>query len=105
VVALLDDVAVFHHQNDICLADGREAMGDDEARAALHQAVEGLLNFDLRARVDGGRRLVEDEHRRQAEHDARDAQQLLLPLGQAAAILGDRRVIALRQAPDEAMRM
>lgn len=63
-------------------------MGDDEARAALHQTVEGLLNFDLRARVDGGRRLVEDEHRRKAEHDARNAQQLLLPLGQAAAVLG-----------------
>ena len=105
MVALLDDVAVLHHQNDVRLADGREAMGDNEARAALHQAVEGLLDLDLRARVDGGRRLVEDEHRRQAEHDARNAQQLLLPLGQAAAILGDRRVIALRQAANEAVRM
>ena len=101
MVALLDDVAVLHHQNDVRLADGREAMGDNKARAALHQAVEGLLNFDLRARVDGGCRLVEDEHRRKAEHDARDTQQLLLPLGQAAAILGDRRVIALRQAADK----
>ena len=46
---------------------------------------EGLLNLQLGARVDGGRRLVENQHRRQAEHHAGDAQQLLLPLRELAA--------------------
>jgi hypothetical protein len=36
VFALLHNVAVIHHQDPIRVADGGEAMGDDEAGAALY---------------------------------------------------------------------
>ena len=36
VIALLDDVAVLHNEDDVGLADGGQAVGHDEARAALH---------------------------------------------------------------------
>ncbi len=95
----------FHYKNDVRLADGGEAVGDDEARAAAHQARKRLLDAHLRARVDGGGRLVEDQHRRQAEHHAGNAEQLLLSLRDVAAVFGDNRVVAVGQAADEAVRM
>lgn len=38
--------------------------------------------------------LVQDKHRRQAEHYARNAEQLLLTLGKASAVLADDRVVS-----------
>ena len=78
--ALLDDVTVAHDKDNVCVADGRETMGDDEARTALHQRVECLLNPDLGTGIDRRGRLIEDEHRRKCKHDTRDTEQLLLSL-------------------------
>ena len=36
MLALLDDVAVADDQNQISVADGTQAMGDDKAGFALH---------------------------------------------------------------------
>ena len=36
VAALFDDLAVVHDEDRVGVADGREAVGDDEGRAALH---------------------------------------------------------------------
>ena len=76
-------------------------MGHDEAGAALHHPGEGVLNPQLGAGVDGGGGLVQNQHRRQAQHHAGDAQQLLLALGQHAAVLADDGVIAVGQSADE----
>ena len=99
MVALLEDAAVLHDEDPVGAADRGEPVRDDEARAPLHQFVERLLNQHFCARVDAGRRLVEDQHRRQAKHDARDAQQLLLPLAQA--LVRHNGVKLLRHAADE----
>ena len=56
-------------------------MRDDEARAALGQAIHRPLDQKLGARVDGAGRLVQNQHRRVLEHRTRDRQQLLLPGG------------------------
>ena len=49
--------------------------------AILHaQGIHAGLNERLGAGVDRAGRLVENEHRRQAEHDTRDAKKLLLSL-------------------------
>ena len=80
MLPLLDDAAILHNKDDIRLADGGKPVGDDEARAPLHHARKGLLNFQFRARVDGGGCLIKNQHRRQAEHHARNAEKLLLPL-------------------------
>ena len=49
--ALLHDVAVAQHQDDVGVADGGEAVRDDEARAAAHELVHGVLDELLGARV------------------------------------------------------
>ena len=80
-------------------------MGHNEAGAASHEGFKGALDVLLRAGVNGGGSLVQNQHGGQAQHDAGDAQQLLFALRQAAAILGDDRIIALGQAADEAVGM
>ena len=49
------------HEDDVGAPDGRQAVGDDEARAVLHELGHGLLDEHLGARVDRARGLVEDE--------------------------------------------
>ena len=105
VVALLQDAAVLHHEDDVGLPDGGKAVCHDEAGAALHHPGKGCLDTHLGAGVDGGGGLVQNQHRRQAEHHAGDAQQLLLALTDVAAVLGDDGVVALGQAADEAVGM
>ena len=78
--ALLDDVAVLHHEDEVRVFDRREAVGTDEARAVLRQCIHGPLRQKFGAGIDGGRCLIEDEHRRKCMHDTRDTKQLLLPL-------------------------
>ena len=53
MVALLDDVSVFHDENQIRIADGGQPVGDDEACSALHQVIHGFLDLDFGSGVDG----------------------------------------------------
>ena len=105
VVALLHDMAVLHHEDDVGLPDGGKAVCHDEAGAALHHPGKGCLDTHLGAGVDGGGGLVQNQHRGQTEHHAGDAEQLLLALADVAAVLGDDGVVALGQAADEAVGM
>ena len=98
-------MAVLHDQNHIRLADGRQAVSNDKARAALHHGGKRLLDLQLGARVDGAGRLVQNQHRRQRQHEPRDAEQLPLPGGEARTGVGQGCVITLRQARDEAVGM
>ena len=103
VVALLHDVAVLHDEDDVGLADGGQAVGHDEARAALHHPGKGRLDAHFRAGIDGGSCLVQDQHRGQTEHHAGDAEQLLLALTDVAAVLSNNGIVTLGQAADEAV--
>ena len=64
VGALFDDFAIFHHQDQIGLSDGRNLMGDDERGRALHELVEDVVQVGLGNRIETRRGLVEDEDRR-----------------------------------------
>ena len=97
------DVAAVEDEDAVRTLDGGEAVRDDEARSALHQADHGLLNADLGAGVDVGGRLVEDQHRNIGKHGARDGQQLLLTLGNARTVIGQHRLIAVGKRFDEGM--
>lgn len=68
--AMFDDVAVFHVQDQVGIADRGEPVRDDEARMVRHQCVHRLRDCLLGARVDRVRRLIEDEHRRVGEEHA-----------------------------------
>ena len=50
---LLDDSAVVHDENRVGVADGREAVRDDERRSALELAKQQLADTVLTSPIDG----------------------------------------------------
>ena len=73
MVALFDDIAVFHYQDDISALDGGESVGYDKAGAAFHHRGKCILDLDLGTGIDGGCCLIEDQHGRQAQHNSGNA--------------------------------
>ena len=41
--ALLDDAAVLHHQDQVCVPDGGQSVGDDKTGAVAAQCIHRLL--------------------------------------------------------------
>ena len=76
-------------------------MGNDEGRPTLHQLAESILNLYFGTGINRGCRFIEYQHRRTGQHDARYAQKLFLPLGQASAGLAYHGVVSLWQTLDE----
>ena len=78
-------------------------MCNDEAGAAVHQAVHAALHQRFGAGIDGGGGLVQDQHRGIGHGRAGDGQQLALSLREVGTIAGKHGVVALRQTLDEAV--
>ena len=76
-------------------------MSNDEDRAALHQVVHALLDDLLRAGIDGGGGLIQDQHRGIGAGGTGDVEKLPLALAEAAAVTGEDSLIALGQVADE----
>ena len=103
--AALDNLAIAHYQDAIGVANRRQTVCHDKARATSHELVECRLHLQLGTRIDARRCLVQQQNRRIGEHDARDAQQLFLTLAKRAAVLADHRIVAAWQLHDKLMRM
>ena len=93
------------HDQPVGLAQRRQPVGDGDRGAALHQVVERLLDLLLGLGVDRRGGLVEDQDARVDQQRARDRDALALAAGQRLAALADQRVVAVRQAQDEVVRM
>ncbi len=93
--------AALQHQDDVGGAHGRDAMGDHERRAAVHQSPQRGANQPLGGDVDGRGELVQDQHSRVEQQRARDRHALLLAARKRHAALADDGVVALGQAGDE----
>src|SRR5439155_23872034 len=98
----LEEGAIVEDDDAVGMADGRQAMGHDERRPALHQTPEGVEHRRLGVGVEGRRRLVEDEDRRVLDEGARDRQPLLLADREGHAALAHPRRVAVGQVVDEA---
>ncbi len=96
--ALLDDVAGVDNEDLVGVLDGAEAVGNDEAGLALHQAPDGLLYLALGVGVHVAGCFVEDQHVGVVEHGAGNGEELFLALGDVAAVLIDDGVVALGKA-------
>jgi len=105
VPPLLDDVAVFHHQNPVGIADGGKPVRDDEAGAPLHQLLGGFLDEHFGVRIHGTRRLIENQDFRVGEQGAGNREQLHLPLREIARLLVQDGLVAFRQGAGEVVHM
>ena len=105
VRADLDDPAALQDDQAVGLAQGAQAVGDGDRRAALDQVVERLLDLPLGLGVDRRGRLVEDQDARVDQQRAGDRDPLPLAARERLAALADQRVVAVRQPEDELVRV
>lgn len=85
--ALFDYMARIHNKYAVGIADGGQAVCYDKAGPALHHLAECLLYKYLGTGIYRAGRLIEYEHRRQAEHHSCYAEKLFLACGQGAALV------------------
>ncbi len=102
MIALLYDTAVVHDQYHVRISYRGKTVGNDEAGLALHKFLESTLYAVFRAKVNGTCCLVKDKHWRIHKHYPGDAYKLLLTLGKSA-VLGNYRIIAIRQTLNESV--
>ena len=93
VRAALHDDALPHDEDEVRVADRREAVRDRERRAVGHEPVDGVLHEALRDRVERARGLVEDEDGRVAEDRPRDGDALALAAGERESLLDRKSVV------------
>ena len=93
--ALVDQAALVEHEDAVGVANGSEAMGDDEGRSPLHQPLEGDMHQPFAFGVEGARRFVEQQDGRILEQRAGNRQPLLLPAREHDAALPHDRIVAL----------
>src|SRR6476659_5600833 len=78
VGAAFEDTAFFQDQDLVGVADGGEAVGDDEAGPAGEELGEGPLHADFGERVHAARRFVQDDDPRPGHHRPTEADELPL---------------------------
>jgi len=106
VAALLHDAAFVQDDDAVHVADGGEAVGDDDRRAPAHQLAQRVLDQRLRLRIHAAGRFIEDQQDLRIEGDGpREGEQLLLADGKARAALVDLMLILPRQLFDEVRRV
>ena len=101
--ALFHDGAVFHDEDEVSIANGGQAVGNDEGGAVCAQRVHRLLDEDLGTGIDRRGGLIEDEQRGLGQERAGDGDELALAGGDCAAVLVDDGVVALGQRVNEAV--
>ena len=101
VGALFEDAAMVEDDDVIGLADGGEAVGNDEDGALAHEVVERLLDLAFGDGVHAGGGLVEDDKRRVFQEDAGDGEALFFALGETDALFADVGLQAQRKGLNE----
>ena len=79
VHALLDNLALVHDDNAVRIADRGKTMRDHDNRTVLHEIVQGLLDKELRFRIQGGCRFVQKQDPRVLQDRPGDTKPLFLP--------------------------
>src|ERR1700685_422028 len=98
VRAQFDDASAVQHGDAIGVADGRNAMRNEDRGAPLHYVAQVVEDFIFRVSIDAGERIVEDEDSWIANQGAGDGGALLLPAGKRNSAFPHKRLIALGKA-------
>ena len=102
VRALFDDAPFVQHNDTVDIADGREAVGDDNGGTPAHQLFERVLNQRLGFGIDAAGGLIQDQQNLRIEGDgARKGEQLALARREARPALQHWFVVPLGQPLDK----
>ena len=105
VVARLDDAAASAAHDQVNIANGAQAVRNDDCGAAEFGPIERPLHHPLAGVVESARRLVQQQYARIAEESARDRNALLLAAGQLHAALAHLGLVAVGEVDDELVRV
>src|SRR5436309_8426701 len=103
----LDDAALVEDIDAIRRTDAREAVRDEEHRPTAEEVAHPREEVVLRARVERGGRLVQDDERRVAKERARERDALPLPdrhVLSAHEVRAEDRVVTVRPGIHERIR-
>ena len=75
------DPSVFHHDDQIGVADGRKPMRDHHSGALAHQILQRRADGQFVDRIQVRRGLVQDQHRRVLQKGAGNRHALTLTAG------------------------
>ena len=99
--ALLHNVAISHHKDEVGIPDGGKTVCDHKAGAALHQAVHGGLDALLGTGIHAAGGLVQNQDAVICQNGAGDGEQLLLALTYVGSILVQLHLVAAGQGADK----
>src|SRR5262245_19906320 len=99
--AVFHDTALVQRDDAVAIADGREAMRDDDDSAPTHDVAHVRLDDLLALIIERARRLVEYQDARLPRERARNRDALALTAGEVGTALLDLCVVAERQLGDE----
>ena len=98
-----DNMTVIDDDDVVGVADGAQAMGDDDGRPAFHESVQGSLNDLFTFRIEGRRRFIEDEDAGIFKNSSGDGNALPLTAGQGVAPVADEGLVTAGQSHDKFM--
>ena len=104
MAADIDHPPLVHDHDAVGLLNRRQAVGDDQGGALVHQPVERLLHGKLALGIEGAGRLVEQQDGGIAEQRPGDGDALALAARQPHAARPEMGGEALRQGLDEGQR-
>ena len=84
------DFAAVEHEDLVGIADGADALGDDDLRCAGQFLCKSFAQRGVGLIVERGEGVVKDQDFRLSRQRPRDRQPLLLSAGDVPAKLGDR---------------
>ena len=103
MISLLNDISILHHQDQICILNSRQSVGDNKTCSALHQVIHGFLDLHLGSGINGRCGLIKDQDLIICQDRPRDSKKLLLALGNIAGLLVKYHLITARLLHDEIM--
>lgn len=101
MIAMFDDASRLHDEDRVGVTNGGDPVSDHETCPFCAECRHGLLNQHLRARIDGARRLVEDQNCGVREECTGDSEKLLLPHTHDATFVIDHRVVSVGKCTHE----
>ena len=98
--ASFGDAPVVEHDDEVGVTDRRDPVRHDQARAAAAHLAEAMKNLVFRIGVDGGERVVEDQHAGIGHQCACQGGALFLPARQRDAALAHQRVVPVGEVAE-----
>ena len=95
------DATIFQDNDFVCVADGGEAVCNDEGGAALVDNFEGFSDSVFGFCVQGSGGFVQDEDGGIQKEDACQSDALLLAFGEPGTLFADAGVVAFWEGGDE----